>query len=277
MRQDSTEPGPFKARAISGTHVVLMAWDVAPDKRDGLLGFAIRRTVASGSARFLKGLKYFASRVPRPVKGAMYSSDEHPFQTFLWSDYECDPATQYKFELFALYGIPTALERRYQCSVSISTEPADDGRHGIWFNRGAVASHALSAEFKNRQVTDAIANQVDAQGFPSDAEAQWLSRGLAEACIGYINGIPAADALRVCAYEFTYPPILNALKRALDRGVDVRIVYHYTKKTTDANLKAIRLAKLPASARVDGKPTQILFQRTRTQIPHTNQFISIYT
>ena len=36
--------------------------------------------------------------------------------------------------------------------------------------------------------------------------------------------------LRVCAYEFTYLPVLKALKRAHDRGVDVQIVYHDTKK-----------------------------------------------
>lgn len=272
MRKDSKEPGPFRARAIAGTHVVLLAWNVDPDKRAGLLGFAIRRSVGSGAAIFLKGLKYFASLVPQPVKGAMYSSEQHPFQTFLWSDYECDPQTRYTFELFALYGAPGAPEKRYQCSITISTEAEDDGHHGIWFNRGAVASHALSAEFQNRQVTDAIANQVDAQGLISDAEAKWLSRGLAEACIQYINGIPAGDALRVCAYEFTYPPILNALKRALGRGVDVRIVYHYTKKPKDPNLQAIQAAQLPTNAKVNGASTPILFQRTRTQIPH-NKFI----
>ena len=32
----------------------------------------------------------------------------------------------------------------------------------------------------------------------------------------------------MAAYEFTYPPILNALKAALDRGVDLKIVYHDT-------------------------------------------------
>jgi phosphatidylserine/phosphatidylglycerophosphate/cardiolipin synthase-like enzyme len=272
MRKVSTETGPFRARAISGTHVVLMAWDVDTDKRAGLLGFAIQRRVGSGAATFLKGTKYFSSLVPHPDKEATYSSEQQPFQTFLWSDYECDPKTQYTFELFALYGTPEALEKRYKCSVTISTEAEDDGRHGVWFNRGAVASHALAVQFKNRQVTDAIANQVDAQGLISDTEAKWLSRGLAEACIRYINDIPAGDGLRVCAYEFTYPPILNALKRALDRGVDVRIVYHFTKKSNDPNLKAVQAAKLPTNSQVAGAATQILFQRTRTQIPH-NKFI----
>ena len=32
------------------------------------------------------------------------------------------------------------------------------------------------------------------------------------------------EALRACVYEFTYKPVLNALKAAIDRGVDVRIM-----------------------------------------------------
>src|SRR5215475_12807921 len=49
---------------------------------------------------------------------------------------------------------------------------------------------------------------------PADPEVVWLSRGLLEACLTYIRGTPAGDGLRVAAYEFTYAPILNELKRA---------------------------------------------------------------
>jgi hypothetical protein len=38
-----------------------------------------------------------------------------------------------------------------------------------------------------------------------------------------------SDALRVAAYEFTYTP--DALKSAVDRGVDVSIIYEACKKT----------------------------------------------
>jgi phosphatidylserine/phosphatidylglycerophosphate/cardiolipin synthase-like enzyme len=78
--------------------------------------------------------------------------------------------------------------------------------------------------------------------------------------------------LRVCAYEFTYLPILRALKRALDRGVDVQIVYHDSKKEKDANRAAIDEAGLPQNVTHGSKKTQVLFARTRTSIPH-NKFI----
>lgn len=62
----------------------------------------------------------------------------------------------------------------------------------------------LFDEFKNKQVTDTMFNQVDSQGMVSDPEVKWLSRGLIEACIGYIDDTKKGDGLRVCAYEFTY-------------------------------------------------------------------------
>jgi phosphatidylserine/phosphatidylglycerophosphate/cardiolipin synthase-like enzyme len=117
-----------------------------------------------------------------------------------------------------------------------------------------------------------MTNNVSDDGKLLDPETQWLSRGLVEACLKYINGSKAGEGLRVCAYEFTYPPVLQALKRALERGVDVRIVYHDSKKDKDANRAAIAEAGLPQSVRIAGEQTQIIFPRTRTAIPH-NKFI----
>ncbi len=97
--------------------------------------------------------------------------------------------------------------------------------HGIWFNRGAIASQKFAEEFLNhppKNIND-----------PKDPTVVWLSRGLLEACLGYIDETPRGDGLRVAAYEFTYPPVLEALKRALDRGVDVKIVYHHTSDRGD--------------------------------------------
>jgi phosphatidylserine/phosphatidylglycerophosphate/cardiolipin synthase-like enzyme len=99
-----------------------------------------------------------------------------------------------------------------------------------------------------------------------DKETSWLSRGLAEACLKYINETKKGEGLRVCAHEFTYQPVLLALKRALERGVDVQIVYHDTKKEKHPNRAAMDEAGLTKAFK--GK----LFPRTRTAIPH-NKFI----
>jgi len=90
---------------------------------------------------------------------------------------------------------------------------------------------------------------------------------LLEACLTYINETKSGDALRVAAYEFTYPPILDALKALIDKGIDVQIVYH---DTTDAdgtpNETAMKSAGLPIN---DQKVT---YRRSKTKIPH-NKFI----
>jgi PLD-like domain len=71
----------------------------------------------------------------------------------------------------------------------------------------------------------------------------------------------------VAAYEFTYAPILDALKRARDRGVDMQIVYHdSTGEKGQPNETAMKAAGLPID---DGK---ITYKRSHTKIPH-NKFI----
>jgi hypothetical protein len=150
-------------------------------------------------------------------------------------------------------GKPGALKATDTVSLEITTEEADDGHHGIWFNRGAIASQAFAEQFHNKSLTDADYND------PKNQEVAWLSRGLLEACLDYIDETPAGGALRVCAYEFTYQRILLALKKAVGRGVDVKIVYH----ATPSNQKAVTTAELPQ---------HILFRRTRPKTPH-NKFI----
>jgi len=262
----------LRVKAIAGTHVVLMALDMDEDVRKGLRGFAIKRGRKGQPQEWLRGIKYFEALVPDHKQGDDFPSRDQPFQTFLWSDYRALPATQYDFTIVALYGDLHAFEERHTLEFSITTEPEDDKTHGVWFNRGTIASHAFETTFHNKRLTKAMTDNVSDDGKLLDPETQWLSRGLAEACLRYINGTEAAEALRVCAYEFTYLPILRALKRALDRGVDVQIVFHDTKKDKDPNRAAISEAGLPQTVTHGGEKTQVLFPRTRTSIPH-NKFI----
>ena len=262
----------LRVKAIAGTHVVLMALDMDEDVRKGLRGFAIKRGRTGQPLEWLRGIKYFEALVPDHKQGDDFPSRDQPFQTFLWSDYRALPATQYDFTIVALSGDLHAFEERHTLEFSITTEPEDDKTHGVWFNRGTIASHAFETTFHNKRLTKAMTDNVSDDGKLLDPETQWLSRGLAEACLRYINGTEAAEALRVCAYEFTYLPILRALKRALDRGVDVQIVYHDTKKDKDPNRAAISEAGLPQTVTHGGEKTQVLSPRTRTSIPH-NKFI----
>ncbi|MBS1791767.1 MAG: hypothetical protein JST85_28925 [Acidobacteria bacterium] len=266
--------GEFRVKAIAGTHTVLIAMDCSETCRHGLMGFAIRREVIGendASPKWLRSLKVFKSVVPDPQneldpkgKPKRFSTWEHPIQSFLWGDYTAEPDTRYKFTIVPMYGAPGKLQPRPGIALQVHTEKEFDQGHGVWFNRGAIASQAFARQFGNREPSE--------PDNPESEETAWLSRGLLEACLRFINDTPAGYGLRVAAYEFTYKPILDALKNALDRGVDVRIVYHDTVKASGkekgANEKAIKAAGLPKKI---GR-RQVLFPRSKTKIPH-NKFI----
>jgi hypothetical protein len=48
-----------------------------------------------------------------------------------------------------MYGKPGDLKPAETVAFDITTEVTDDGHHGIWFNRGAIASQAFAAQFQN--------------------------------------------------------------------------------------------------------------------------------
>jgi phosphatidylserine/phosphatidylglycerophosphate/cardiolipin synthase-like enzyme len=254
--------GPLRAKVFAGTYVVLMAFDLEKDKQPGLRGFAIKCGKKGQPQKWLHGTKYFGALVPAPKPADDYSSRDQPFQTFLWSDYGADPATDYVYTIVALYGPPQAMVEKYTLTFDVTTEVEDDGKHGVWFNRGAIASHAFATKFNNKQLTKDMVNNVSDAGVLLDSEVAWLSRGLGEAMLRYINSTQKGEGLRVCAYEFTYAPVLEALKRAIDRGVDVEIIFH----GTDPNRKAIAAANLPEDR---------IHQRTHTAIPHNKYMVKL--
>jgi phosphatidylserine/phosphatidylglycerophosphate/cardiolipin synthase-like enzyme len=256
----------FRAKAIAGTHTVLMALNCRDSRRQGFRGFAFRRSTNGGPARFLRSLKVFKSIVPDPKalidgKAQKFTTDQHPVQSFLWGDYTAQADTEYTFTVSPMYGKPGALvcDPNDEVTFTVRTEKENDpDGHGVWFNRGAIASQAFAREFGNVKPSTQQLEDL------SQPVTKWLSRGLVEACLAFINETQPGDRLRACVYEFTYKPVLNAFKAAIDRGVDVQISYHQTT----ANDNAIEATELPRKA----KGRQVLFPRTVPKIPH-NKFI----
>ncbi len=262
-----SKSGDFQARAIAGTRAVILALDCSSARLKGFRGFSIWREKkgAPTSGRWLRSLKVFKSVVPDPLpangqNAPRYSTEDHPIQSFLWSDYTASPGTTYVFRIVPRYGTAGALrdDPADHLKVEVTTEAeAVVGGHGVWFNRGAIASQAFSREFGDVSPADHV----------DDLEApvtRWLSRGLAEACLAFIDGVPKGDELVGCVYEFTYQPVLLALRAAVKRGVRVRISYH----AKAANDTAIATAKLPRTS----KGAQVLFPRSKPKIPH-NKFL----
>src|SRR6185295_5806706 len=185
MRATAVSSRGFAAKAFSGTHTVTIALNCPEERRSGLLGFAFQREVAGapGAPKWLRSQKVFKSVVPDPAAARdeqpprRFYTNEFPVQSFLWGDYAASPGITYRFRIQPMYGQPGALvtDPDDELKIEITTEKewADGEVHGVWFNRGAIASQKFAEEFGNKPPT----NIND----PTDPEVKWLSRGLLEA------------------------------------------------------------------------------------------------
>lgn len=231
MRKKITDQG-LTVQAITGSHVVLLGFNMSQADCDGLMGFAIHRTDhIEEEASWLKGLKTFEETDPGFPPGAQYSTRGHPIQGFNWSDFSAKPGYDYTYRVLALKGTPHDLQLVAEVSVRIQTESPEGGAHDIYFNRGAAASQEYARRFGNRSPKEV-----------GHAAYEWLSRGLYEAMISFIEQATGPGfGLHVCAYEFNYKPVLEALRAASQRGVDVRIIYDRRKdKPGQENEKAVK-------------------------------------
>ena len=98
--------GFVTVRAISGTYVVFLAFDMKEADAKGLMGFAIQRSdLTENETIWLRGNKTFASIHPSTgIEDA--SSHEHPFHAFQWADYAVKPGYTYKYKVIPMYGTP---------------------------------------------------------------------------------------------------------------------------------------------------------------------------
>lgn len=218
----------LSVRAIAGTHVVALAWDLKRNRMDTskLLGFAVERTEFKTLARqtvvgryFLRGIKRFEDKDKGLPPGTPVPTSEHPIQSFQWGDYTARPSTAYTYRVVPVTGLPKVLSLcdDLAIAVDIRTEALNGSVHSIFFNRGAAGSQAYAREFP-----DPTPNTAD----PAAPQNAWLSRGLYEALVAFIGRAKdASSGLRAALYEFHYDPVGRAFKAALDRKADVKILY----------------------------------------------------
>jgi phosphatidylserine/phosphatidylglycerophosphate/cardiolipin synthase-like enzyme len=222
--------GGLTALAVAGNHVVLLGWDLSDQiiRAQPVLGFAISRSRGSdGEMTWLKGTKTFESVTPDPEPGVQVSSFKHPFQTFQWADYTVTPGETYTYRIVAMQGLPGKTKPYAEVKLQVKTESIDLGRHAVFFNRGAVASQEYARRFKNQPPSDV-----------GQAAYDWLSRGLVEGLIAFIERTKAGDGLFGAFFEFQNHQVFEALSAASHRGVQVAIRYD-SDSAAEANEKAL--------------------------------------
>ncbi len=205
------------ALTIAGNHVVLLGWDLAETtiKSQGVLGFAIKRTRDSdGEVIWLSGMKTFQSVVANPAPGVPVSSFKHPIQSFQWADYSVAPGQTYIYRIVAMCAPAQSLVQGTSVTLKVTTEQVDQGRHAIFFNRGAIASQEYARRFQQ-----ATPDEV------GQAAYDWLSRGLLEGLERFIGQTDAGDELHGAFFEFKNSRVYQALKAAKQRGVAIKVLY----------------------------------------------------
>jgi hypothetical protein len=212
-------------KAYAGTTGVILAFDVAADKREGLLGFAIQRSGGNRPTKWLSGALSFPGVERKP--GVFAASDVAPIQKFRWSDYTVFPDTTYTYEVHPVYGTPSKLRLDPGPAVTVMTSSVTRGDHRVVFNRAAAASQAFSRDFPEVEVElEAARKEKRDAALPPRALA-WLSRGALEQITSFCaRALDQTWALDVAIYEYELQEIRDAIDAARHRGADVRIVFH---------------------------------------------------
>jgi len=216
--------GLVTVRAVSGTHVVFLAFNMKESDAKGLMGFAIQRTdLTEDETVWLRGNKTFAKI--RPSTGIEdASSHEHPFQAFQWADYSAKPGYRYRYRVIPMYNRPGELTEKAATTITIDSEPLSGEKHDVHFNRGAVASQAFAKRFPGLTLDEA--------GPPAYA---WLTRDLLPGLLGFIaKAKDKTYSLNAAIYEMKWPEVLAAFKTASQAGADVKIIYHAKDDDTGA-------------------------------------------
>ena len=217
MRSIANSRKGLEVRGVAGTFVVLLAFNCSKAYCKGLLGFGIqRKDHENGEMIWLRGLKKFD--LPQSHDGDDVSTRHHPIQKFHWGDYTAKPGRTYTYTVHAMQGQPGALVDFDSVDVEVKCEaPESVGRHGhaVHFNRSAAASQAFAKRFQSLPAGDV-----------EDPNARiWLSRGLAESLIEFIDAAKAGEGLHLFLYEFEKEEFFQALKQAKTRGVKLEILY----------------------------------------------------
>ena len=240
--------GPLSVQAISGTYVVLLGINLAEEKKNGVLGFGIQRTDLTNNDGpvWLLGFKSFKqSHIPR---GTLVPTNQHPIQAFLWGDYTVRKDHQYRYRIVAMRGQPSNIHESDEVSVSVKMENEKKDRHEVYFNRGVAGSQAYVRKFGNKNPEEVGPKAFD-----------WLSRGLLEGLISFIRQAEGVNwAIHGAVYEFQFVPILKEFKSAIDRGVDIKIIFDdkhegefdengFPKGPWKENLEALKEVEIPDS------------------------------
>lgn len=247
MRFKSRQSKPFRVFAVSGVNTISFGIKADEKAKKGLLGFAVERIDPEADERYtMPGFKVFPSVIPKPTEDTHVTTWDHPIQSLVWDDFTAKPDHEYEYVFHPLKGKPKNLDRSAKpVSIRVKTEPLfsnGSGSHDVFFNRGVASSQAYRRRFGNLRPDKMTPDK-------GEEARKWLTRDLKTAILQFIASAKKGDKLRGCFYEFRYEPVAQALKDAIDRGVDVHLIIdgkvNAQSFPREENLKMLKKVRIP--------------------------------
>jgi len=231
MRYFNTD-NELKAYAVAGTHTILLALEINKTKviGKGFMGFRISRKGGNAKPVLLNGSKSFASDNPaNPIQKLS------PIQSYLWKDYTAVPGKKYTYSFEAMFGTWDIMHPQYKTTLKVTTEKLNEGEHSVFFNLGVTGCQAYAKKFAKKKIV-ALPDPDKGKAFAI------LGRELfTEGLLKFVAQANSNKYKLLCAfYELEYPPFLAALKKALNKNAEVKIVYSARPDQIADNESAIK-------------------------------------
>ena len=200
------------AIAFSNNDIAVIAWTF--DRHlDGCLGFQVIQIDSANNARPLPALASFAGQPKDPNR----TTAQAPVQKFWWKDLSAKRGETYTYKIVPMGGTPGALAPLDGVEPLVSNPVTLTPKRppfSAYFNRGIVATQALSHELNDNPSIDALTPHIMD---PSDPIRQNLEGQLFE---GVTSLLDRADAnggtIHAALYELNDPNGLEKRLQAAD-------------------------------------------------------------
>ncbi len=248
----------FRVKAYAGTNGVMLAMDLAAQRRQGLLGFAIQHKKGAANWQWLLNSLTFPGLAHTLPQWAATPSNIAPIQKFRWADYTVEPNTNCKYRVHPVYGTAAKPVLGEKLEVAVTT---DDGRpigHRVIFNRAVAASQAFSRQFPELDKLLTDNKDMAIEDWPAKPR-DWLQHGLLDQILAFVQRASGSKwAIDVAIYEYELKAIVDAVNAAHKRGVQLRVLYHAKVGDAQTAQNEANLKKIP-TARKRGRVTSRIF------------------
>ncbi|TXH74894.1 phospholipase D-like domain-containing protein [Thiobacillus sp.] len=248
----------FRVKAYAGTNGVLLAFDLAASRRQGLLGFAIQQKEGTQKWQWLLNSLTFPDRAHTLPKWNATPSNIAPIQKFRWADYSIEANTTCRYRVHLVYGKPDAPELGESLDVAVTTDDGKPKDHRVIFNRAVAASQSFGRQFPELDALLSAEKEMPIEDWPAKPR-NWLQHGLLDQILAFIERAKNGKwALDIAIYEYELKAIVDAVNAAHKRGVQVRVLYHAKAGDGQTGQNEASLKKIPA-ARKRGRQTKNIF------------------